>query len=66
MVKVGGNMNFFNDDKGQGAAEYILLFGGIIVVAIAAIFVYRTYINGASSLNASQDVNTIRTTSAMK
>ncbi|MFA0833729.1 MAG: class III signal peptide-containing protein [Methanobacterium formicicum] len=59
-------MSFLKDECGQGAAEYILLFGGIIVIAIAALIVYRTYIQGASSLNAAQDVDTIRTTSALK
>ena len=24
-----------SDERGQGAAEYILLFGGVIVIAIA-------------------------------
>jgi hypothetical protein len=57
-------MTFLKDEGGQGAAEYILLFGGIIVIAIAALFVYRTYIQGASSLNAAQDVNTVRTSSS--
>jgi hypothetical protein len=57
-------MTFLKDEGGQGAAEYILLFGGIIVVAIAALIVYRTYIQGASSLNAAQDVNTVRTTAS--
>ena len=59
-------MSFLKDECGQGAAEYILLFGGIIVVAIAALLVYRSYIQGASSLNAAQDVNTVRTTSSLK
>ena len=59
-------MSFLKDEGGQGAAEYILLFGGIIVVAIAALLVYRSYIQGASSLNAAQDVNTVRTTSSLK
>jgi Flp pilus assembly pilin Flp len=59
-------MSFLKDEGGQGAAEYILLFGGIIVIAIAALLVYRSYIQGASSLNAAQDVETIRTTSALQ
>ncbi|AUB56966.1 MAG: class III signal peptide-containing protein [Methanobacterium sp.] len=59
-------MGFLKDESGQGAAEYILLFGGIIVIAIAALLVYRSYIQGASSLNAAQDVETIRTTSALQ
>ena len=26
-------MSFLNDESGQGAAEYILLFGGVIVIS---------------------------------
>ena len=36
-------MNFLKDEAGQGAAEYILLFGGVIVIAIAALVIYRAY-----------------------
>ena len=53
-------MSFLKDEGGQGAAEYILLFGGVIVIAIAALLIYRAYFNGNSSLSASQDVNTVR------
>lgn len=54
-------MNFFKDERGQGAAEYILLFGGIIVVAIAALFIYRSYFNpGVSPFHASNDLNIVR------
>ncbi|MGA2676955.1 MAG: class III signal peptide-containing protein, partial [Methanobacterium sp.] len=28
-------MDIVKDEGGQGAAEYILLFGGVIVIAIA-------------------------------
>ncbi|WP_414470540.1 class III signal peptide-containing protein [Methanobacterium sp. ACI-7] len=34
---------FLNDERGQGAAEYILLFGGVIVIAIAALLIYQSY-----------------------
>lgn len=53
-------MDFVKDEGGQGAAEYILLFGGVIVIAIAALLIYRAYFNGNSGLNAAQDVNTVR------
>ena len=36
-------MDIINDENGQGAAEYILLFGGVIVVAIAALILYNNY-----------------------
>ena len=30
--------------KGQGAAEYILLFGGVIVIALIALQIYSSYL----------------------
>ncbi|MGZ7096402.1 MAG: class III signal peptide-containing protein [Methanobacterium sp.] len=53
-------MDFLKDEGGQGAAEYILLFGGVIVIAIAALLIYRAYFSSNSALNAAQDVNTVR------
>lgn len=54
-------MNIFDDENGQGAAEYILLFGGVIVVAIAALLIYRAYFNpGTSPFNSSEDLNLVR------
>jgi len=51
---------FLNDENGQGAAEYILLFGAIIVIAIAALLIYRDYLFTTNPLNAASDVNTVR------
>ena len=48
------------DEGGQGAAEYILLFGGVIVIAIAALLIYRAYFSSNAGLNASSDVNSVR------
>lgn len=53
-------MNFLKDEAGQGAAEYILLFGGVIVIAIAALVIYKAYFSSNSGLNAGQDVNSVR------
>ena len=58
-------MNFLKDIKnentGQGAAEYILLFGGVIVIAIAALFIYKSYFErGSFDLNASEDLENMR------
>ena len=50
-----------SDNLGQGAAEYILLFGGVIVIALAGLLIYRSYFsNTASGLNATEDINSIR------
>ena len=54
-------MDFLSDDGGQGAAEYILLFGGVIVVAIAALVLYRSYIKaGTNPFNVPSDINKVR------
>lgn len=54
-------MNIIEDENGQGAAEYILLFGGVIVVAVAALLIYRAYFRpGVSPYTASQDLNNLR------
>ena len=53
-------MEILKDEGGQGAAEYILLFGGVIVIAVAALLIYRAYFGTNSGLNASTDVNKVR------
>jgi Flp pilus assembly pilin Flp len=52
-------MNFIKDEMGQGAAEYILLFGGVIVIAVAALLMYNNYFKG-SSLSSSKDIASVR------
>ena len=39
-------MNIIKDDAAQTSAEMILLFGGIIAIAITAALFYRQYLNG--------------------
>lgn len=53
-------MDFRGDERGQGAAEYILLFGGVIVIVIMAFFIYRDYVNSTNPLNATDDLNKVR------
>lgn len=45
------------DNKGQASAEFILLFGGIIVVVLLAVHMYNRYINDLSSEISSKEVN---------
>lgn len=53
-------MEFLNDDGGQGAAEYLLLFGGVIVVAIVALLIYRQYIDSTLPISSSADAQNAR------
>ena len=54
---------FFTENSGQGAAEYILLFGGVIVIALLALTIYRSYMNTSDvSLKAKDDIIDVRNT----
>lgn len=54
-------MNIISDEKGQGAAEYVLLFGGVIVIAITALWIYRAYMNPSTPpYHADQDIQLVR------
>ncbi len=53
-------MSFLKDESGQGAAEYILLFGGVIVIAIAALIIYINYFSEDTPFRTSDDINTVR------
>lgn len=44
------------DNKGQASAEFILLFGGIIVVVLLAIYMYNNYISDLNDEIASNEV----------
>ena len=56
MVKC---MKFFNDEYGQGTAEYLLLFAGLIVIAVGALIIYSSYFN-SQVFNAAADLQTSR------
>lgn len=53
-------MNILRDEKGQGAAEYILLFGGVIIIALVALQIYSNYFNSGNSFSAKEDAEQIR------
>ncbi|MBV1767853.1 MAG: class III signal peptide-containing protein [Methanobacterium sp.] len=55
-------MNFLKDESGQGAAEYILLFGGVIVIAIAALIIYQSYFADTTALDTEEDISNVRNT----
>lgn len=45
------------DNRGQTSAEFMLLFGGIIVVVLLVIYMYNEYMNDLSGEIASKEVN---------
>ena len=60
LILRGNIMNIINDEMGQGAAEYILLFGGVIVIAVAALMIYRGYFDSGAGTQACQDIPKVR------
>ena len=64
LVKTMKNLKLFiNENSGQGTAEYILLFGGVIVIALLALTIYRSYMETSdASLKAKDDIMDVRNT----
>ena len=64
MVKKKKKMEtLISENSGQGAAEYILLFGGVLVIALLALTIYRTYMQTSdTSLKAKDDIIDVRNT----
>lgn len=59
-------MGIIKDEAAQSAAEYILLFGGVIAIVIAASWYYKTYlsnlgkqINGSDVQNVTNQINNL-------
>jgi hypothetical protein len=50
-------MKIFEDEMAQGSAEMILIFGGIIVIAIVAAVFYRNYLSGLGNEIVDNDLN---------
>jgi len=42
-------MGIVKDEAAQTSAEYVLILGGIIVIALVAIIVYKNYVSGVGS-----------------
>ncbi|MCE5213670.1 MAG: class III signal peptide-containing protein [Methanobacterium sp.] len=48
-------MNLLEDETAQGSAELVLLFGGIIVIALVALISYQSYLKGlGNEINGTQ------------
>ena len=51
-------MQILKDEKAQGSAEYLLLFGGVIVIAVVAALFYKNYLTGLEN-ETSTDVQNV-------
>lgn len=52
-------MLFIIDEKGQGSAELILIFGGMIVIVIVAAIYYQNYLSGLGDEIIKTDVENV-------
>jgi hypothetical protein len=53
-------MDIICDENGQGAAEYVLLFGGVIVIAVATLMIYNGYFNSGAGNTITSDLPKVR------
>ncbi|MDI6723635.1 MAG: class III signal peptide-containing protein [Methanobacterium sp.] len=52
-------MNILVDESGQGVAEYLLLFAGVIIIAIGTLVIYNSYFT-THAFDTAADVKTTR------
>lgn len=60
-------MKLMKDETAQVSAELVLLFGGIIVIALVALISYQNYLKGlGNEINGTQLNNTTNNISNLK
>ena len=52
-------MGILKEEKAQTSAEFVLLFGGIIVVVMIALISYHNYLNGLGNAINNTDVKVV-------
>ena len=51
--------SFIEDNKGQGSVELILIIGGIIVIILLVVSMYKSYLLDLGSEIDSNEINTL-------
>ena len=61
MKKINFNFKnrFIQDNKGQGSVELILIIGGIIVIILVVVSMYKSYLVDLGSEIDSNEINTL-------
>ena len=61
MKKINFNFQnrFIKDNKGQGSVELILIIGGIIVIILIVVSMYKSYLVDLGSEIDSNEINTL-------
>ncbi len=53
-------MGIVEDEAAQTSAEYVMILGGIIIIVLVAIIVYRNYVSGVGSeINNGSEMNSV-------
>ena len=53
--------SFIKDNRGQGAVELILIIGGIIVIILLVVSMYKSYLIDLGTEIDSNEINTLNT-----
>ena len=61
MKKINFNFQniFIQDNKGQGSVELILIIGGIIVIILVVVSMYKSYLADLGTEIDSNEINTL-------
>ena len=61
MKKINFNFQnrFIQDNKGQGSVELILIIGGIIVIILVVVSMYKSYLVDLGTEIDSNEINTL-------
>ena len=61
MKKINSNFQnrFIQDNKGQGSVELILIIGGIIVIILVVVSMYKSYLVDLGTEIDSSEINTL-------
>lgn len=51
--------SLINDEKGQGSAELILIIGGIIVIILVVVSMYKSYLSDLGTEIGSNEMNSL-------
>jgi uncharacterized protein (UPF0333 family) len=52
-------MKILKEESAQGSAEFLMIFGGIIVIVVVAAIFYKNYLSGAGAEINKTDVQNI-------
>ncbi len=58
-IRKEGRLNIFKDNKAQGSVELILIIGGILVIVLLVVSMYKSYLLDLGNEMDSHEIKTL-------